>query len=213
MTVNQIALRDQKSGTFSDELWEAVCNVAYKVMNRNVWTAPEERMGIAALAIGDAIKNWDSTVGTDFALVVHYHAMKHADEHRKNFSQCIRLPMHYKVATHGEFATLNPDRFRTDSGEDAGVDYWDNLLQCTQDDESVSEELKTVLERMPEKYKEVYQLFYECDLKYVDICELTGKSNSVINERLKSMRSWVKKELRKDAMGRKLGKNGQKGDL
>jgi DNA-directed RNA polymerase specialized sigma24 family protein len=181
-------------------------------MNKRVWTAPEERMGIAALAIGDALKHWDSTIGTDFALVVHYYTMKHADEHRKRFSQCLRLPMHYKVETHGEFSTINPDGFRRDTGEDAGVDYWDNLLQCTQDAESVSEELKTVLARMPEKYKKVYHLFYECDLRHVDICELTGVSNTGINERLKAMRSWVKKELKKDEMGRKLGTNGKKSD-
>ena len=121
--------------------------------------------------------------------------------------------MHYKVATHGEFETLNPDGFHTASGEDAGVDYWDNLLQCTPDYETPAEELLGPLKRMPKKYRRLYNLFYVCNLTRAEICEMEGYSWKGIEHQLRTMREWLRKELRKDELGRKLGTNGQKGDL
>lgn len=195
----------------STELWEATKNVPCRVfINRKYWVAPEERPSLAALAICDALPKWEPERG-DFALACYYYAIKVSDEHRKRFGQCIRLPMHYNTRDFGEITSINPDHFTRDDGEAAGVDYWDNLLQCTQEDESVSEELETVLARMPEKYKKVYRLFYECELRYVDISEVTGMSTTSINDRLKAMRIWVKKELKKDELGRRMGMDGQKG--
>jgi|6_EtaG_2_1085325.scaffolds.fasta_scaffold88706_2 hypothetical protein len=196
--INELAIRDQKNGALSEELWQQVKNVAAKAIMK-FYIDKEEIHGLAAVAATTALTVYEPDRG-NFSLAVHYQGQKAGSEFNLMMNNIVRTPSHWTGERLKEIKTTNPDGAKGDDGKDDAGTYWDSL--GSEDPLDLSTDLPIIEKAIATLSSKDRALFNFLHVEKTGTCEeyaqLMGCSKQAISNRSTQVRTKLQKAILRD---------------